>query len=853
MNPRRFFPFAALLALLVFGVAGATPAPRHPLANKDARFARVSADGRYVVFVSLASDLVPGDINYATDVFLYDRETEETTLVSRRADGTQSRYDSDQPAISADGRFIAYVGGEGLLADPAESGLVVLDRQTGELTLASRGWDGFPANRPIWDPSISADGRYVVFVSWADNLVPGDTQTCRGYEGSCADVFLHDRATGQTAIISRNANGVVGNDDSRSAYLSADGRFVAFDSYADNLLKGNPTGPTTTNGESHAYVYDRQTGAMSLISRNTAGEQADKGSFSPSISDDGRLVAFDSLATNLAPTHPDAVNVFLHDRQTGETTLLSARGATPGNGSSVGRLSADGRVVVFTSYASNLDPADANEREDVYARDLETGQITLLSRDPAGAPGDGSSWGATLSGDGRTVAFETLATTIGNVAVDDQIDIALHSRDTGRTTLITARPPSYQGNSESRTASVSADGRYVAFESYASNLVPNDANGLWDIFLYDTYTGRTALVGRGGPATGDSRQPVISAGGGVIAFESPGPTTVSLIFAYDRQTGATTLISQSVEGSAPANGDSQRAAVSADGRYVAFDSFASNLVPGDTNDDRDVFVHDRQTGETVMLPRTPAGGNPDWEAPCCPSFSADGRTVAFVGAVEPDLRLGWFPTPSQTVFVHDRQTGQTTSVPFGPSGVPDGRRSGSATLSADGRTVAYSSDVRDLVPDDSNGVDDVFIYDRQTGVRTLVSRHSSGEQGNAESYDPAISADGRYVTFQSHASNLVAGDGNGAPDVFLHDRQTGATTLVSRGGSGAPLPGSSFEPALTAGGEQVVFWSDAALVPGDVNGLYDVFLYDRPSASIRLVSGLILPGPYRFYTPGVMR
>lgn len=181
MNPRRVFPFAALLALLVFGVAGAAPAPRDSLANKDARFARVSADGRYVVFVSLASDLVPSDINYATDVFLYDRETEETTLVSRRADGTQSRYDSDQPAISADGRFIAYVGGEGLLADPAESGLVVLDRQTGELTLASRGWEGLPANHPIWDPSISADGRYVVFVSWADNLVPGDTQTCRGY------------------------------------------------------------------------------------------------------------------------------------------------------------------------------------------------------------------------------------------------------------------------------------------------------------------------------------------------------------------------------------------------------------------------------------------------------------------------------------------------------------------------------------------------------------------------------------------------------------------------------------------------------------------------------------------------
>ncbi len=857
MNRKSAF-LIAVFVLILSGSIRAEPAPRGPVAGKDARQPAISADGRYVVFASPAADLVLGDTNYAIDIFLYDRETRQTSLVSRRADGAQSGYDSVDPAISADGRFIAFVGGSGLLPDPQEWGVVVYDRQTGQFTLVSRNSEGEPANDTVGRPSISADGRYVAFHSSADNLVPDDTQLCNGGSRSCYDIFVHDRETGETTMISRNANGAGGDDGSYGPHISGDGRFVVFGSDARNLLEGNPEGPTTTNGLTHVYVYDRQAGEMALVSRNTAGEQANHGAGGGTISDDGRLVVFNSLSTNLASVESDTVNAFIHNRETGETMLVSRNAAgAPANASAAGSvLSADGLVVAYVSPATNLVEGSAGDSvDDIFAHDLETGQTTLITRPPAGGTADRSSWGLDLSGDGRFVVFETLATNLGGpVVIDDRIDIALHDRATGRTSILTARPPTLQGNSESRTASVSADGRFVAFESYASNLVPNDTNGLWDIFLYDVHTSLTTLIGRGGPATGNSRWPVISADGRSVAFASFANVYQDRnIFVYDVDTGATTLVSRTPDGLTPDGGISDNASLSPDGRYVAFDSDADDLVASDTNEERDLFLHDRQTGETTMLPYAFTDGVPDWSAPCCAAFSPDGRYVTFVAWVPPELRLGWFPMPNRQIFVHDRQTGETTPVPFGPSGAGYDRHAGSPSISADGRTVAYHSDVHDLVADDTNTTFDVFVYDRQAGTQTLISRRSDGQQGNGPSYDPSISADGRYVSFVSDATNLVAGDGNGAPDVFLHDRQTGQTTLVSRGANGASIPGGSFEPALAAGGERVAFWSDAALVAGDVNGLYDVFLYDRAVGSIRLVSGIVLPGPHRFHAPVVIR
>ena len=225
-----------------------------------------------------------------------------------------------------------------------------------------------------------------------------------------------------------------------------------------------------------------------------------------------------------------------------------------------------------------------------------------------------------------------------------------------------------------------------------------------------------------------------------------------------------------------ANDWSTRPAISADGRYVAFESQATNLVPGDTTGLGDVFVHDRDTGETKRV-----------------SIASDG-------------------TPGN-------------GVSFTPS-ISDG-----------GRYVAFGSAASNLVPSDSNGTDDVFVYDRETEETERVSVPSKGGQGDRVSYGPFINADGRYVAFESQATNLVPGDTNGWGDVFVYDRETRETELVSLAFDGAQGNDISFDPSISADGRHVAFWSFAInLVPGDTNGKADVFVRDRQTQQTERVS-----------------
>jgi Tol biopolymer transport system component len=236
---------------------------------------------------------------------------------------------------------------------------------------------------------------------------------------------------------------------------------------------------------------------------------------------------------------------------------------------------------------------------------------------------------------------------------------------------------------------------------------------------------------------------------------------------HDRLTGQTTRVSVASDG-AQGNGDSECPSISADGRYVAFASLASNLVPGDTNGRMDIFVHDRLTGQTTRVSVASDGteGNGDSGFP---SISADGRYVAFASLasnlVPGDTNGTW------DVFVHDRLTGQTTRVSVASGGAQGNGDSRFPSISADGRYVAFQSYASNLVPGDTNGVLDVFVHDRLTGQTTRVSVASDGTQGDSYSFGSSISADGRYVAFASYASNLVPGDTNGWADVFVAMRQ----------------------------------------------------------------------------------
>src|SRR5216117_3024843 len=298
-------------------------------------------------------------------------------------------------------------------------------------------------------------------------------------------------------------------------------------------------------------------------------------------------------------------------------------------------------------------------------------------------------------------------------------------------------------------------------------------------------------------------------------------------------------------GGTEGNGASLSSALSADGRFVAFDSTATDLVAADTNGVSDVFVHDRQTGATERVSVASGGAQGNGSSGLIgfafpPALSADGRFVAFVSSAT-NLVAG--DTNGATdVIVHDRQTGMTERVSVASDGTQANNASSYPVLSADGRFVAFDSAATDLVAGDTNGVSDVFVHDRQTGTTERVSVASGGAQGNGNSGGffavPALSAAGRFVAFQSAATNLVAGDTNGTTDVFVHDRQTGATERMSVASGGVQGNGFSAGPALSADGRFVAFRSAGTnLVAGDTKGGTAVFVHDRQTGTTERVSG----------------
>jgi WD40 repeat protein len=393
-----------------------------------------------------------------------------------------------------------------------------------------------------------------------------------------------------------------------------------------------------------------------------------------------------------------------------------------------------------------------------------------------------------------------------------------------------------EGNDESERASISADGRYVAFASAADNLVPGDTGWASDIFVHDRQTGvteRVSVDSSGLEGNWDSGIASLSADGRFVAFESrssnlvPGDTnSYRDIFVHDRQTGVTERVSVDSSG-VQGNHVSSDASISADGRCVAFKSISNNLVPGDTNSYRDIFVHDRQTGitERVSVDSLGAQGN---SRSYSASISGDGRYVAFHSGSD-NLVLG-DTNGGFDVFVHDRETGITERVSVDSSGAEGTGPSYSASISADGRFVAFASGAPNLVSGDTNRSGDIFVHDRQTGGTERVSVSSSGGQVYNGSSSASISADGRYVAFQSQSNNLVFGDTNQAIDIFVHDRQTGVTERVSVNSQGIESEGGYFSrmSVISAGGRYVAYQSNARnFVYGDTNGESDVFAHDR--------------------------
>jgi Tol biopolymer transport system component len=425
------------------------------------------------------------------------------------------------------------------------------------------------------------------------------------------------------------------------------------------------------------------------------------------------------------------------------------------------------------------------------------------------------------------------------------IAIVVGGRSLGQTTTrVSLGVGGQQADFDSLGSSVSADGVFVAFTSWASNLVVSDTNGA-DVFVHDVETGiteRVSLTDGGGQANLDSFIPCLSADGRYVAFQSfasnivPGDTNDRIdVFVRDRSAGTTELASVALGGTI-ANDKSDNHSMSADGRFVTFRSDASNLVPGDTNGVGDVFVRDRLGGTTerVSVSATGVQGNASSYAS---SISANGRFVAFDSFAR---NLVPHDTGNRQVFVRDRHTGRNEVVSRSTAGTLGNSWSERPSISWDGRYVAFDSIATNLVAGDANGTSDVFVHDRTTGTTSLVSVASGDLPGNAWSSSPAISADGRYVAFQSVASDLVANDTNGEMDIFVRDRLLGTTERASLSAGGTEVHFGGWNPSISPDGRHVSFDSYGPdVVPGDTNGWNDIFLRDRATTTF---PGLCDPG-----------
>jgi Ca2+-binding RTX toxin-like protein len=382
-------------------------------------------------------------------------------------------------------------------------------------------------------------------------------------------------------------------------------------------------------------------------------------------------------------------------------------------------------------------------------------------------------------------------------------------------------------------ATMSGDGRYVVYQSTSTNLVGGDANGVADVFVRDTVTGTTTLVSTatgGTQGNNISSLPLITDDGRFVVFTSiatnlvGGDTNGNLdVFMKDTLTGVTTRLSTASDGS-QANGVSQNIDITGDGHFVGFQSTATNLISGDTNGVSDVFVKDTQTGGIIRASVANDGSQGNGLS-LVARLSNDGTKVSFVSTAS-NLTTNDSNGATTDVFVRDLSASTTTLVSVATDGGSGNAQSSGATISGDGRYVVFQSDATNLVNGDTNGSTDVFIRDLQTNTTTRVSTATDGTQANDISLQAVVSGDGRYVVFLSNASNLVQGDTNGLRDIFLKDMDTGNVTRLSVAFDGSQLNDLSNTPWISADGHYVTFQSQATNtgVGSEANGTgFDIF------------------------------
>ena len=514
--------------------------------------ASISSDGNRVAFLTTSANLGDGDTDTTADIHVRDLTTNVTTWASR-ADGPGGGPTGEggrDAAISGDGAGVLFDGparavapgsggdaGQVFLRTLAAGTTRLVSRPTGPDTgafaqLVSRS-SLTPADfddgdsQPLARRVTSADGRFVVFASESDGMLPGLGSPAR-------QIFVRDMVAGTTRLVSHDASGAPGTDDSGQPTISADGSVVAFTTRAPNL-------GAVTNAQ--VNVWRAATDSVSIASATPAGAAGNGRSYSASLSTDGTKLAFESLATDLGETPAPGVtvNAWWRDLTTGTTRLASradgAAGAAANGASFRPAISGDGKRVGFATVATNLGNGDASATVDVHVRDIAAGTTQWASRvnGPGGVGANGNSVYPSLDADGGVVAFESVATNLTDDDTDAVPDIFTRDLGSGRTTLISRASGAAgdKGTKSSIVPLISGDGRRVAFESLAPNLVPDDPNTADDVFVRDlaarTTVGVSRVDGAGGTLLGLDDRAAFGASPDLhcVAFESDRPAFVA--------------------------------------------------------------------------------------------------------------------------------------------------------------------------------------------------------------------------------------------------------------------------------------------------------------------------------------
>jgi hypothetical protein len=731
-----------------------------------------SDDLRYVTFVSLAGNLIANDQNRVTDVFLFDAQNSTIERVS--------------------------VGASGVEANDSSAGY----------------------------SSISGDARYVAFTSRASNLVSGDSNALE-------DVFVRDRTLAVTRRLS--VSNALGNANGASTQidLAQAGRYACFVSQASNLVAND------TNDVADVFRVDLQASAGNGIVRvnvGTAG-QASAEATRCAISSDGNRIAFLTADGLLASDNDSQPDVYVRDVNASTTTLIS-NGATA-NFETVqmpqGRALADGGDFVVFSTRASLLAADTNTLEDVYRRSLVDQSLVLVSVGNTGQVGNGSNSGQSLaiSSDGQSVLFSSSSTNLVTQTIT-ATSVFLRSLSASTTTLMASF------DERTLASGLSRDGQAIAFRRDPHDIFAHNTPWIKVGTANNRLVGMISRPGLGAnagvlnsledraSASNDGRLVVYtSASTNLIASDT---NNASDVFLFDRRTQATRRISTGSNGE-QVDCPSLGGTISGNGRYALVLSCGNLLGNGASTASFGLYRIDLTTNARVLINRNAqnqvsVGSYRDSD------ISEDGNFVVY-SQTALDLVS---PSPDNLqVYLHDVSAGTTVLVSRAPSGLPNGEAQ-SASISANGAGVVFVATSSNLVSGDTNGQTDVFYFERATSVVSRVSLSSVGGEADAGAQSPAVSADGRFVAFSSNS--ILVGGGTQGFQIYVRDRTANSTSLVSSasGPVATLLPGLNVLPAISGDGRFVSFQSNSTFIANNANGDRLAMLFDRITNTLRRIA-----------------